>query len=377
MNRKTRRTAAKQLRSADVKGTTETTTQVLIDQAVAAAQSSNWAQSEKILRHVLAVDASHAEALHLLGLTLGSTGRASEGIEFLKRATELKPAEALYWNNLATCYVAAHRNAEAVEVARKAVIQEPGYVAAWARLGDAYAELKEYNKALEAYDRAITLGESDIAIKKRMAVCLINVDRNVEAERLLIALREVAPNDADVLGNLGNVFVMRQNYPDAVSVLAESVELDSSRPHVTFNYARALAGINDLQQALRWARKTTSLDHQLVPAWLLLGELLLSVGNVDEARIAVKRASELSSNSEAVNRLNRRLEDLGGKIIADSGPVMWDFHLGDGQLMTPPVNGLDITGGKPLASANAAKPVDKPSGNGGAGVLDLTVLKIG
>ncbi len=377
MNRKARRTAAKHLRSADVKGTDETTTQVLIDQAVAAAQSSNWAQSEKILRHLLAVDADHPEALHLLGLTLGSTGRASEGIEFLKRATELRPAEALYWNNLATCYVAAHRNAEAVEVARKAVIQQPGYVAAWARLGDAYAELKEYNKALEAYERAVTLGESDISIKKRMAVCLINVDRNIEAERLLIALREIAPNDADVLGNLGNVFVMRQNYPDAVSVLAKSVELDSSRPNVTFNYARALAGTKDLQQALRWARKTTSLDHQLVPAWLLLGDLLLSVGDGAEAKIALKRASELAPNSEAVNRLCRRLEDLGGKTAADSCPAMWDFHLGDGQFMAPPVSCLDISSGKQPASSNAAKPADNGSGKGESGILDLTVLKIG
>ncbi|MBI2254250.1 MAG: tetratricopeptide repeat protein [Proteobacteria bacterium] len=376
MNRKARRVAAKQLRSADVKGTDETTTQVLIDQAVAVAQAGNWVQAEKILRHLLAVDANHPEALHLIGLTLGSTGRATEGIDFLKRATELKPGEALYWNNLSTCYMAAHRYAEAVEAARKAVILEPGYVIAWSRLGDVYGELKNFAKALEAYERAITLGETDIAIRKRMAVCLINIDRNAEAERVLVALREIVPDDADVLGNLGNVFVMRQNYKDAVTCLARSVEIDSSRASVVFNYARALAGAGELQPALRWARKTTSLDHRLVPAWLFLADLLLQSDELAEAKIAIKRAAELAPSSEAVVGLRQRLAQQSGTVDAavDTGPVTWDFHLGNGQPMAPLVSGVDINAGKKAAAKEAST---EPASKAESGIVDLTILKIG
>ena len=111
-----------------------------------------------------------------------STGRASEGIDFLKRATDLKPAEALYWNNLAACYLATSRLAEAVDAARKAVILEPGYAAAWSRLGDAYSDLKDFARARDAYERYEAMAGSELSVQKRLANCLINLGDLGKAE---------------------------------------------------------------------------------------------------------------------------------------------------------------------------------------------------
>src|SRR5262249_10895063 len=98
MNRKDRRAAAK------INGVKRATTQAeqnRINAAVAALQSGEQATAETILRDLLASEPRHAEALHLLGLTLANTRRAEEGIQLLRQATTLSPQTALYWNNLA------------------------------------------------------------------------------------------------------------------------------------------------------------------------------------------------------------------------------------------------------------------------------------
>ena len=372
MNRKSRRTAAKQLRSSDVKGTGESTQRLLIDQAVIAAQAAQWEEAERILRHVLAVDPDHAEACHLIGMALASTGRANEGVTFLRRATALKPAEALYWNNLATGCSAAALLTEAVEAARKAVILEPGYAAAWSRLGDAYGDLKDYAKAREAYERYEALAGSEVGIQKRLANCLINLGQLGDAETYLRAAQELAPEDIDVLSNLGNVLVADGRFAEAAAYLAKAVAGRKPSATMCFNYARALKGVDDQPAAIRWLRKATSIDHRAVDAWLLLADLTLKSGDLAEAKVATKRAAELVPGHPMTQDLLRRV-GMAVPAPARTGPVMWDFHLGDGNANPAPAAApLDVVFvNGPVQTKEPAEP--KPNAEG---TFDFTILKI-
>ncbi|WP_374652627.1 tetratricopeptide repeat protein [Dongia sp.] len=393
MNRKSRRTAAKQLRSSDFKGTDKNSVALLLDQAVAAAQAANWAEAERILQHLLTVDPNHAEALHMMGLALSSTGRVNEGIDFLKRATQQQPGEALYWNNLATGYSAAHLFVEATAAARKAVTLEPGYAAAWCRFGDTLNDIKDYANACDAYQRYRTLAGTDHSVEKRIANCLMNLGRLEEAEACLKTLRDQAPDDVEALGNLGAVLVARRKYSEAIPCLEAATAADRKKYSTAFHYARALEGTDQTALAIQWLRRATSIEHRSGEAWLLLGELLLKTGEIGEALTSAKRASTfLPASAEAADLLRR--VQFGGRSVAGAaaarpGPAMWDFHLGDGTPeMTVPNDKLQVTFDKPAAGghngratpasekAAIAKP-ETPKQDSSTGILDLTVLKIG
>ena len=387
MNRKSRRTAAKQLRSSDFKGTDVKTVALLLDQAITAAQAGKWTDAEKILHHLLQVDPDHAEASHMMGMALGSTGRVAEGIEYLKKATKQKPGEALYWNNLATCYCAAHQFAEAVDAARKAVTIEPGYAVAWSRLGDSLSDIKDFASARDAYERYKVLAGADLGVEKRIANCLINLGQLSEAETCLKALRAQAPDDTEVLGNLGAVLVARRQFAEALPCLETAATADRKKYSLAFNYARALEGTGEIGSAIQWLRRATSIEHRSGEAWLLLGELLLQTGEIDEALVSAKRAAAFRPGEEATS-LMRRVEAARNPAAAIAptttpakpSPVMWDFHLGD-DAPAPAAGGpiaVDFvnqpkTNGVHAKEAEAPKP--KPVAAGG--IVDLTVLKIG
>lgn len=395
MNRKARRTAAKQIRSVDMKGASDQTLDILVDRALADIQSGKWSQAEASLRQILVANPNHAEALHQLGIALARAGRAVEGVDFLRRATDLKPDEALYWNNLAVCNLGAARNRDAADAARRAVTIDPSYGMAWDSLGDALTAVKDFAGARDAYERSIAIKGMDLVSLKRIANCQMNIGDLSAAESRLRQALALAPDDIEVLSNLGSVLVAAQKPAEALVHLEQAAERTPDQFSVAYNYARALAATNLPEKAVRWLRRATSIDHRASGPWLQMGELLLGMGDVPEALVAAKRARDLAPNSVVAADLLQRVEfaikPSAAAVPASpkpkpQAPAMWDFHLGDGAPAQPaPSGGLDVTFGKAKAqaqpaadkakSSKEAAPAEeaKPAG----GIVDLTVLKIG
>nr|WP_298683943.1 tetratricopeptide repeat protein [uncultured Dongia sp.] len=389
MNRKERRTAAKQIRTADIAGASAQTIDMIIAKAMADADAKKWAVAEKALRQVLESNPDHAEAAHQLGMMLARAGRATEGIDPLRRATELKPREALYWQNLAVCYSAIAKYSDAAEAARKAVEIDSAYGIAWDSLGDALMELKDFPGGRIAYEKSLALKGADVVTMKRLANCLMNAGELVIAEERLLEILALDPHDAEVQSNLGAVQLAQGRAQEAVVHLEAAAQKHGDRLMIAYNYARALAAVGDTEKALRWFRKATSIDHRAMGPWQHLGELQLQNGNLEEALVAAKRAVDMAPGHPSAADLLRRVQaaqnPLAGASIAPAAkqsPVMWDFHLGDGTApaATPTADLMITFDNEPLngVAAEAKKPTEKPAKPDPAtGIVDLTVLKIG
>src|SRR5262245_5489983 len=113
MNRKQRRTAAKVDKKQGKKSTATSAADNVVAKAIAAVQAGAFADAERALDEVLARIPDHVEALHQKGMLLARTHRVEDGIALLQRATAHKPAEALYWNNLAAACLTCDRSEHA------------------------------------------------------------------------------------------------------------------------------------------------------------------------------------------------------------------------------------------------------------------------
>jgi Flp pilus assembly protein TadD len=386
MNRKDRRTAAKQARSSDVKGASLEAIDLMTDRALALANAEKWDEAERILRQIVVAHPNNAESNHLLGISLGRLGRAVEGIEYLRKATDLKPAEALYWNNLAVCMIGAARHRDAAEAARRAATIDPNYSLAWDSLGDALTATQDFAEAEAAYGRSIALKGPDPTTLKRLANCQMNIGDLAGAEAGLKRVLEFDPDDMDATSNLGTVFVAMKRYDEALPYLEKAAGKKGDQFSIAYNYARALADTGQSDKAVRWFRRATSIDHRNPGPWMHLGEILLRSGELDEAIQAAKRAFELTSGAEAPRELLNRIEavrkpaTMAISTAKKEAPVMWDFHLGEGAPAQPTATGgLDVTFTSEKMNGNAASPkpaVAKPSSTQ-QGIVDLTILKIG
>jgi tetratricopeptide (TPR) repeat protein len=104
-----------------------------------------------------ATPAEQADMYHLLAWMEIEKNNVPGSIEMLKKATEARPENPIFWNNLGAQYLEAKNYKEAVPTFGKAVELNPTFVKAYVNLGSAHRGLKEYDKAKASYDKALQL----------------------------------------------------------------------------------------------------------------------------------------------------------------------------------------------------------------------------
>jgi protein O-GlcNAc transferase len=76
--------------------------QVALQNAVRHHQAGRLNEAEQIYRQILAVDANHADSLHLLGMIAYRNGRDDLAVEMIRGAIAIDGGQAPYHSNLGT-----------------------------------------------------------------------------------------------------------------------------------------------------------------------------------------------------------------------------------------------------------------------------------
>ncbi|HMF18936.1 MAG TPA: tetratricopeptide repeat protein, partial [Gemmataceae bacterium] len=101
-----------------------------LDMAWQQFQAGQWQQAEQLYLQVLQADPNQIDALHLLGLIAGQTGRYDLATDYLKATVRLKPDFAAAHNNLGNVFILQRKLEEAVDSFRQAAHSSPDFAVA-------------------------------------------------------------------------------------------------------------------------------------------------------------------------------------------------------------------------------------------------------
>ena len=169
------------------------------------------AEAEAVYRRVLGGNASHAEALHLLGVILHQRGDSLEGAKLIRRAianrdeysaaindlgnvlremrqldeaalwfaklVKLKPDDADAFNNLGIVFKDQDRLDDAVVSYERAIELNPQNPGTHCNLGNALKKLRKWNEAADAYRQAIALDPRLVDAWRNLAAVLRSAGR--------------------------------------------------------------------------------------------------------------------------------------------------------------------------------------------------------
>ena len=116
-------------------------------------QSGSLEQAEECYRWTLAEQPDHADALHLLGVTVLQLGRPDEALQAIQRAIEQQPGTPEFHNSLASAFRALGRSDEAVAEYRQCLEWNPDYVVALQNLAALLTELDRCDEAATCLQR--------------------------------------------------------------------------------------------------------------------------------------------------------------------------------------------------------------------------------
>src|SRR5579863_6959626 len=99
--------------------------EALLAEARQALLQRQFERAEQLCGRVLDAAPGHAEALHLMGLVSGQTGRYEGAVKLIRDVLRLKPDDPVVQTNLAVALHALGRNTEALEHTGVAIALAP------------------------------------------------------------------------------------------------------------------------------------------------------------------------------------------------------------------------------------------------------------
>lgn len=335
-------------------------------------------------RHVLALDPTHPDTLHLLGVIAYQTGRADEAIPLMRdavahgrrRGVAAGPL-ASYLSNLGSALQQAgmadqavvalrqslalapntpgtHANLanalkdtgaleEAVQAAQAALALRPDFPNALNTLGSIELTRGHLGEAIAAFRRALELAPDSPLPLANLGAALRKAGDGAGADACLVRALTLAPDHVDALNALACLRQDQGREGEAKALFERLLSLAPDHALGHLNLAILLAGhansatpTAQLEEAATLLRRAIALKQDLVAAHISLGAIHQRLGRHGEAIASLRAAIALDpGDAQAHNNLGTALDLTGDRAgaarhyakAAALAPDLGDAHL--------------------------------------------------
>lgn len=272
----------------------------LLAQALRYHQAGHLADAERIYRLILAIDARHADSLHLLGMIAYQAGRHETAVEMIGKAIAINKTQAAYHSNLGTVLQAQGRLEEAAAAYRNALTLSPQLAEAHYNLGNVLHSLDKLAEAAACYERALAL----------------------------------RPDLDEAHYNLGNTLQSQDKLDEAVASYERALELDPGKYEALHNLGNALQAQGKLNEALSCYERVLAIRPAYAKAHYSIGCLHHALGDIDEALVCYRRARALEPDLAQAAFSESLAQLLQGDFAAGWANFEWRWQT---QEHTPPM----------------------------------------
>jgi tetratricopeptide (TPR) repeat protein len=265
----------------------------MFDTALENHRNGRMGEAEDLYRRILAVDANHVDAVHMLGVLAYQAGRAEAAVDLIGRAIALGGDNASFHNNIGEALRYLGRLDEAVGHFTRAIELDPFAAEGHMNLGNALRYQGQIEQAIAGYRRALDLKPDYPEAHANLGVALMEQGKTNEAADHLRRALSLNPNFPEALMNMGLVLQRRGAFAEAIAHYRRALELRPQYATAHFNLGNALLERGNLTEALARYQHALAITAQVAPPTRALAP-------IDSVRQAVNRTRALYPVEESV-----------------------------------------------------------------------------
>jgi len=220
-------------------------------------------------------------------------------IEYLTKAIELSPEDALTYYNRGTAYFNLVEFQKAIDDFTKAIELSPNDTNAYLSRGVVYIVFEEHQKAIDDFANIIKLNPKDAQAYHNRGYAYDGLDEYQKAIDDYTKAIELKPNFAEAYSNRGLAYTKKGNYTQAIADHTIAIELDH-------NYADAY-----FYRGCAWEKKnlrTTACDD-----FYQAGLLYLKENNKTQALVCVDIIKKGDPSSPLIKKLQDKIYEESKK----------------------------------------------------------------
>lgn len=273
---------------------------------------SQVAAAEKSLKKALENDPSSVDAAVELARLVARRGNAKEAIAILYKSAERSPRNTELFTEIAQLEVGRRRLTAAARALEYALERDPDRVEVAIALSAIYERQARYDDAVQVWRKIVERVPGDVDALFHGARAELWVERDDLAERLVNGIQAVQRSAESDL-RLGLMYLEEGRAAHASVLLAEAVRSTPSDQRARFAYGIAMLQLGKDETALAELERIGP-DHELyADARIRIGTVLMGMGRVDRAKLALRAALEHQPRSPALISFFANLLERSGQ----------------------------------------------------------------
>lgn len=236
-------------------------------------------EAERHLKQAIQVDPKSIQANIDLANFYHLQGKLPEAQQVMQAATQSNPDAVPLYIDWANMLSSAGKPDEGESILAKLRSQQPKSAEAAIAIGDYYVQRNNAEKALQEYQRGLTVSANNLDMERRIEDLYLTTNQTEQAAKIDAQLTKQAPKDVFVRINHARLLMAQDKLPDAVSALQRVTKDAGDSPQGHYYLGLAYWRTGSLGQANSELQETLRVSPGLAIALRSLTELNLAQNN--------------------------------------------------------------------------------------------------
>jgi tetratricopeptide (TPR) repeat protein len=264
-----------------------------VDAGLRLLKAGQLAEAEASGRRALAIDAGHADSLHLMGMLCFASKQYDLAIEWFARAIRQNPDITDYFLNLGAALRLQGRLDEAIKCYDRALVLNPGLAETWYKLGEILQQQQRLDEAILSFDQASKVDPNYLEAVNASALLHFNTARYDEAIARFDRSLAIDPGLAGAFHLKGICQLRLRRFEDAFANCSTALALAPDHPEVTNNVGLTLQKLGRNEEALAYFDRAIALKPDFALAFNHRGTSLSELRRFDEALASFASATAI------------------------------------------------------------------------------------
>ena len=238
--------------------------------------------------------------------------------EQMDYAVNLDPTDAQAWNRLLVLNIISENYEAAIAAGDRAIELNPNDIELYGYIAPAYYNIKQYDKAIEVYKKALAAVDSTDTEHRSMFLggmgdAKFSMGDTIGAFALYDQAIEIDPNNVSILNNYAYFLTLcNRDLDKAERMSAKTVQAEPQNATFLDTYAWVFYKRKEYTMAQLYIEMAIKNEHQpSSDIYDHYGDILLAVGNKQEALKQWKKALELDAgNKELLEKVEKLALEL-------------------------------------------------------------------
>ncbi|HSU29292.1 MAG TPA: tetratricopeptide repeat protein [Chitinophagaceae bacterium] len=247
------------------------------------------------LKMVLTDEPNNEEALYKICFWTDFTGRNEESIRLHQQIIDEFPYNELAWFNLAAAFQGLKLYEKAVDAYQYAITIDEKFDYAYRNMGDAFIRLRKYKEAVEVLERVIELAKPESVIYEAIGHCYDRMKNYAQARFYYRKASHLQDEDSKLFYKIACTYFNEGQWSSCIKQLENALKIKRDQPEFNLLMGECKMQLQFHREAVQYFSNVIRMRPRNAGGWEAFLRCLYKAGLFEEALEKANMAYEMTN----------------------------------------------------------------------------------